>query len=72
MVGQGKTSLEVLCAEPPRYGHSDGRVENTAQCLNEVMTRKALITSLPLSGHPIAVVDTAAVARHAWASESAT
>ena len=72
MVGQEKTSLEVLCAEQLRYGHSDGRVENTAQCLNGVRTRKALITSLTLSEHTIAVVGTAAVARHTWASESAT
>ena len=30
MVGQEKTSLEVLCAEPLRYGHAEGRVEHTA------------------------------------------
>ena len=72
MVGQEKTSLEVLCTEQLRYGHADGRVENTAQCLNGVMTRKALITSLTLSEHTIAIVDPAAVARHTWASESAT
>jgi hypothetical protein len=72
IVGQEKTSLEVLCAEQLRDGHSEGRVENTAQCLNGVMTRKALITSLTLSGHTIAGVGTAAVARHTWASESAT
>jgi len=29
-VGQEKTSLEVLCAEPLRYGHAEGRVEHTA------------------------------------------
>jgi len=30
MVGQEKTSLEVLCAEPLSYGHAEGRVEHTA------------------------------------------
>jgi hypothetical protein len=72
MVGQEKTSVEVLCAEQLRYGHAEGRVENTAQCSNGVMTRKALITSLTLSEHTIAGVGTAAVARHTWASASAT
>jgi sulfur carrier protein ThiS len=72
IVGQEKTALAALCAEQLSYGHSDGRVENKAQCINGVMTRKALITSLTLSEHSIAVVGTAAVARHTWASESAT
>jgi hypothetical protein len=51
MVGQAKTSLEVLYAEQLSYGHADGRVEHTAQCITGVMTRKALLTSLTLSEH---------------------
>jgi ketosteroid isomerase-like protein len=70
--GQDKPQLEALCAEQLSYGHSDGRVENKAQFINGVMTRKAILKSLTLSDHTIAIVGTAAVARHTWASESET
>jgi len=70
--GQEKTRLEALCAEQLSYGHSDGRVENKAQFIDGVMTRKAIVKSLVLSDHTIAVVGTNAIARHKWASESET
>jgi Domain of unknown function (DUF4440) len=70
--GQEKTQLKVLCAEQLSYGHSDGRVENKAQFINGVMTRKAIIKSLTLSDHTIAIVGTDAIACHTWASESET
>jgi len=69
---QDKTQLEALCAEQLSYGHSDGRVENKAQFINGVMTRKAILTSLTLSDHTIAIVGADAIARHTWVSESET
>ena len=70
--GQEKAQLEALCAEQLSYGHSDGRVENKAQFINGVMTRKAILKSLTLSDHTIAIVGADAIARHTWASESET
>ena len=70
--GQEKTQLEALCAEQLSYGHSGGRVENKAEFINGVMTRKAILKSLALSDHTIAIVGTDAIARHTWASESET
>src|SRR5262247_1090606 len=70
--GQEKAQLEALCAEQLSYGHSDGRVENKAQFINGVMTRKAIVKSITLSDHTIAIVGTDAIARHTWASESET
>ena len=70
--GQEKSQLEALCADQLSYGHSDGRVENKAQFINGVMTRKAILKSLTLSDHTIVVVGTNAIARHKWASESET
>ena len=70
--GQEKTQLEALCAEQLSYGHSDGRVENKAKFIDGVMTRKAILKSLTLSDHTIAIVGTDAIARHTWASESET
>jgi len=68
--GQEKTQLEALCAEQLSYGHSDGRVENKAEFIEGVMARKALVKSLTLSDHTISVVNTDAIARHTWTSES--
>src|SRR5260221_4951998 len=70
--GQEKAQLEALCADQLSYGHSDGRVENKAQFVNGVMTRKAILKSLALSDHTIAIVGINAIARHKWASESET
>src|SRR5437660_6469574 len=64
ILGQEKTQLEALTAEQLSYGHSDGRVENKAQFINGVMTRKAILKSLTLSDHTIAIVGTDAIARH--------
>jgi len=70
--GQDKTQLEALCADQLSYGHSDGRVQNKAEFIDGVMTRKAIVKSITLSDHIIAVVGSDAVARHTWMSESET
>ena len=70
ILGQEKAQLEALTAEQLSYGHSDGRVENKAQFIEGVMTRKAILKSLTLSDHTIAIVGTDAIARHTWTSES--
>ena len=72
ILAQEKTQLEALCADQLSYGHSDGRVENKAKFIDGVMTRKAIVKSLILSDHTIAIVGTDAIARHTWASESET
>ena len=64
--------MEALAAEQLSYGHSDGRVQNKAEFIEGVMTRKAIVKSITLSNHTIAVVGNDAVARHTWASESET
>jgi ketosteroid isomerase-like protein len=72
VLAQDKAQLEALCAEQLSYGHSDGRVENKAQFIDGVMTRKAILKSLTLSDHTITIAGTAAIARHTWVSESET
>ena len=64
--------MEALCAEQLSYGHSDGRVQNKAEFIEGVMTRKAILKSVTLSDHTITVTGTDAIARHTWASESET
>ena len=70
--GMEKTQLEALCADQLSYGHSDGRVQNKAEFIEGVMTRKAVITALTFSDHTIAIVGNDAIARHTWTSESET
>src|SRR2546421_11308369 len=70
VLGQEKTQLEALCADQLSYGHSDGKVENKAQFIEGVMTRKAIVKSITLSDHTIAIVGTDAISRHMLASES--
>ena len=70
--GQEKSQLEALTADQLSFGHSDGSVENKAQFINGVMTRKAIIKSITLSDHIITIVGNDAIARHTWASESET
>src|SRR5262249_60968661 len=69
---QEKGERGELCAAELSYGHSSGRVENKAQFINGVMTRKGMLKSLALSDHTIAIVGNNAIARHKWASESET
>ena len=71
--GQEKAQLEALCAEQLSYGHSDGRVENKAQFINGVMTRKAIVKSITLSDHTIAIVGIDAIAvLQVWQKQDGT
>lgn len=65
-----KAQLERLTAEQLSYGHSDGRVQNKAEFIDGVMTRKATVKSLNFPDLKIAVAGDAAIARHLYESES--
>ena len=67
-----KAQLERLGADQLSYGHSDGRVQNKAEFIDGVMTRKATVKSINFPDLKIAVAGDAAVARHIYESESAT
>ena len=64
--------MEALCAEQLSDGHADDKVENKAQCIEGVMTRKALVTSITVSDHAITIVGNEAIARHMLASDRET
>jgi ketosteroid isomerase-like protein len=67
-----KAQLERLSAEQLSYGHSDGRVQNKAEFIDGVITRKATVKSLNFPDLKIAVAGDAAIARHLYESESET
>ncbi|HEX3415673.1 MAG TPA: nuclear transport factor 2 family protein [Stellaceae bacterium] len=65
-----KAQLERLTAGQLSYGHSDGRVQNKAEFIDGVMTRKATVKSLTFPDLKIEVAGDAAIARHLYESES--
>jgi len=67
-----KAKLEALAADQISYGHSDGRVQNKAEFVDGVMTRKAVVKTIDFPELTVAVVGNAAVARHLYVSESET
>jgi ketosteroid isomerase-like protein len=67
-----KAQLERLTADQLSYGHSDGRVQNKAEFIDGVMTRKAIVKSINFPDLRIAVAGDAAIARHIYESESET
>jgi len=67
-----KAQLEKLTADQVSYGHSDGRVQNKAEFLDGVMTRKAIVKSITFPELKVGVIGNAAIARHIWLSDSET
>lgn len=64
-----KAKLEALAADQISYGHSDGRVQNKAEFVDGVMTRKATVKSIDFPELKVSVTGNAAVARHLYVSE---
>jgi ketosteroid isomerase-like protein len=67
-----KAQLEALAAGQLSYGHSSGKVQNKAEFVDGVVTRKAVVKSLDFPELTIAVAGDAAIARHLYVSESET
>jgi hypothetical protein len=72
LLAADKGQLEQLTAAQLSYGHSSGKVQNKAEFIDGVMTRKAVVKSLSFPDLTVAVAGDAAVARHVYASESET
>jgi ketosteroid isomerase-like protein len=67
-----KAQLEALAAAQLSYGHSSGKVQNKAEFVDGVMTRKAVVKSLDFPELTVAVAGDAAIARHLYVSDSET
>jgi len=67
-----KPQLERMTADQVSYGHSDGRVQDKAEFINGVMTRKATVKSITFPDVKVSVAGDAAVVRHLYESESET
>ena len=71
-VEQDKAKLAALTAEELSYGHSDGRVQNKAEYIDGVMTRKAIVKSFAFPDLKVAIVGNNAIARHILTAEIET
>jgi hypothetical protein len=69
-LAQDKAKMETLAADQLSYGHSSGVVQNKAEMINGVMTRKSKVKSIEYPDLKISVTGNNAVARHLYVSES--
>jgi len=69
---QDKAKIEALCADQLSYGHSSGVVQDKAEMVNGVMTRKSKVHSIEYPELKVTVAGPAAIARHLYVSESET
>lgn len=67
---QDEAKIEALVADELTYGHSSAVVQNKAEMINGVMTRKAKVKSLEYPELKVTVAGNAAWARHLYVSES--
>jgi ketosteroid isomerase-like protein len=72
LLAADKAQLELLAADQLSYGHSSGKVQNKAEFVDGVMTRKAVVRSLDFPELTVAVAGDAAIARHLYVSDSET
>ena len=70
MFDKNKTDLEKLTVAQLSYGHSSAVVQNKAEFVDGVMTRKGTLKSLAYPDLKVMVAGTNAIARHRFVSES--
>jgi ketosteroid isomerase-like protein len=72
VLAQDKAKLDALTADQVSYGHSSGVVQNKAELINGVMTRKSTVKSIEYPELKVTVAGDGAIARHLYVSDSET
>src|SRR6185437_3875070 len=70
MVAADKAKLEALTHEKLSYGHSDGRVQDKADFVDVVATRKTTYKKIELLEPTISLAGGAAIVRHCFTGET--
>jgi hypothetical protein len=70
VIKQDKAKLDSLTAAQLSYSHSDARLQNKAEFIDGVMTRKGTVKSLEWPDLTVQIVGNNGVVRHLWVSES--
>ena len=70
MLEPDRAALEQLLADQLSYGHSDGRVQDKAECIDSLITHRSAFSSITLSDQTIVVSGDVAVVRHRFAADA--
>jgi hypothetical protein len=69
MVAADKPALQALVSDQLSYGHSGGVVQNKADFVDVIASKKTIYKSISLTEPTIAVVGNNAIARHIFSAE---
>ena len=69
MVDADKAHLAALVSDQLSYGHSSGQVQDKADFIEVIASKKTIYKSIALSEHKNAVAGNNAIARHIFAAE---
>src|SRR5260370_21002835 len=72
MLAADKAKLDSLVVDQLSYGHSGGTIQDKAEFVGVIASKKTVYKSIELSKQTVAVVGNNAIVRHAWESESGT
>ena len=70
MIAPDQKALEDILADKLTYGHSDGRVQNRAEFIDALMTKKSSFSAITLSDQTVSIVGDLAVVRHQFAADA--
>jgi ketosteroid isomerase-like protein len=71
MLDVDRARLEALTADQLSYGHSAGRIENKAQFVDNLLSRRNAFRSINLSDQTISIAGNDAIVRHLFTGETA-
>jgi hypothetical protein len=69
MVAADKAKLEALVSDQLSYGHSGGQVQDKADFINVIVSKKTIYKSIKLTDATVAVAGNNAIARHTFAAD---
>ena len=70
MIDPDKATLDKLTADELSYGHSSGAVQNKADFVDVIVSKKTVYKSINLTDIKVSVVGNDAIVRHTWDSVS--
>jgi ketosteroid isomerase-like protein len=70
MLAADKAKLEALVADQLNYGHSSGTIQDKADFVEVIVSKKTVYKSINLTDMKVSVVGNNAIVRHTWDSVS--
>jgi Domain of unknown function (DUF4440) len=70
MLAADKAKLEALVADQLNYGHSSGTIQDKADFVDVIASKKTVYKSINLTDMKVSVVGNNAIVRHTWDSVS--